>query len=289
MKGVGDYLQARKDMLMEHCNRLEQNGSDFRSLQKTSLDHIIVNDKYKVLYCYIPKVACTNLKRIFLVLSGKMNVTDISKISSSAVHLHLDKHLTYLDTLSSESIKYRLKHYRKVIFVREPLERILSAYRNKFVQKGNGYFKKRFGRLVIKRYRKNPSEKSLEKGHDMKFSEFVDYILDPRTQRPGYNEHWNTYFDLCSPCHVLYNFIGKYETLDDDVDLLLKQLQADQLVKFPKRGEMYKAIKTEYTLEQFYQKIDPQKISDLRAVYGQDYFLFGYQIPETIKKLISSS
>ena len=256
---------------------------------KSRLDHVIVNDKHKVLYCYLPKVACTNLKRIFLVLTGKMNVTDPLDLKSTDVHSKLDDYLLYLNTLSPKGIKYRLKNYKKVIFVREPLERILSAYRNKFQQKGNEYFKDRYAKKIIKKYRENPSKKSLEKGHDMQFTEFIDYILDPKTQSNGYNEHWDTFYHLCSPCHIKYNFIGKYETLDDDVDLLLKEISADKMVELPKRGETYKAMKTEDTLEKFYRNVAPEKITKLVDIFSLDSSIFGYQLPDTLQKFVNGS
>ena len=38
---------------------------------------VIVNDKYKVLYCFIPKVACSQWNRVFLALDNRTNVKEI--------------------------------------------------------------------------------------------------------------------------------------------------------------------------------------------------------------------
>lgn len=46
-------------------------------------------------------------------------------------------------------INEKLKTYDKFIIVRHPLERLLSAYRNKFENK-NEYFQSRFGKHIIK-------------------------------------------------------------------------------------------------------------------------------------------
>jgi hypothetical protein len=64
--------------------------------------------------------------------------------------------------------------------VREPFERLLSAYRNKFTEK-SPYFHKRFGRKIIRKYRTNPNVEDIEKGNNVKFPEFVQYITDPVT------------------------------------------------------------------------------------------------------------
>ncbi|XP_045166037.1 carbohydrate sulfotransferase 11-like isoform X2 [Mercenaria mercenaria] len=279
-------MRRRVIKLDEECKKLVKNGSEFRNIQKSKLDHLIVDDRYKVMYCYVPKVACTNLKRVFLLLSGKMNETDPLKLKSGDVHAGFDKYLTYLDTFSAAGIKYRFLHYKKVIFVREPLERVLSAYRNKFVQQGNDYFKEKFGRKIIKRFRENPSEKSLMKGDDVTFKEFVQYLLDRKTIEQGYNEHWESFHDLCHPCHIRYNYIGNYETLDDDVNGLLKILEVEDKIQFPDRGDMYKTLKTEDILLKFYQELEPQMLTKLWKIYAKDYAIFDYEIPPTLKKLM---
>lgn len=281
-------MKRRVSILNEECKRLAKNRSEFQYIQKSKLDHIIVDDRYKTLYCYVPKVACTNLKRVFLLLTGRMNETDPIKLKSADVHSGLDKYLTYLDSLPAPGIKYRFLHYKKVVFVREPLERILSAYRNKFVQNGNSYFKEKFGRKIIKRYRENPSIKSLDKGNDVTFKEFVQYLLDERTKELGYNEHWESFHNLCHPCHIRYNFIGKYETLDEDVDGLLRVLKVDDKIQFPKRDDMYKTLKTEDMMLKFYRELQPEMLKELLKIYASDYSVFDYEIPGFAEKLIKS-
>ncbi|KAH3819739.1 hypothetical protein DPMN_121482, partial [Dreissena polymorpha] len=280
-------MRQRVKTLQSACKQLRANGSDFFSIEKSKLGHIVVDDKYQVMYCYVPKVACTNLKRVFLLLTGMMNVTDPLQLKSADVHGVHDKYLKYLNTVPSSGIAYRLKHYKKVIFVREPLERLLSAYRNKFLQNGNEYFKDRFGRKIIKQYRNNASAMSLEKGHDVRFEEFVEYFVDPKTQGQQYNEHWAPFFDLCHPCHMKYNFIGKYETLDDDVNGLLRILNVHNQIRFPDRGDNYKTLKTEDMLWKFYKSLDPVAVAKMVDIYSNDYSLFGYDLPPVAQKKLA--
>lgn len=280
-------MKQRTKALESACQSLEVNGYEFHNIEKSKLDHIVVNDKYKVMYCYVPKVACTNLKRVFLMLTGKLNVTDPLQLSSAKVHsVYNDKYLDYLDSYSVADIKYRLKHYKKVLFVREPLERLLSAFRNKFVDKGNTYFKERFGRKIIKLYRENPTEEVLESGTSVTFFEFIQFLLDSRTEKSGFNEHWRPFFDLCHPCHLHYNYIGKYETLDEDVDGLLKLIKVDDWIQFPDRGDSYKSLKTEDILSKFYKSIDPDMLRETVALYQKDFDIFGYQVPENVQALM---
>ncbi|XP_033745114.1 carbohydrate sulfotransferase 11-like [Pecten maximus] len=283
-----DVLQReRLATLKQGCQLLERKGVVPDNVTASQLSHILVDDTYQVMFCYIPKVACTNMKRVFLLLTGKMNTTNPLDIKSNDVHFTHDKYLKYLSDYSSEiDINYRIKSYKKVIFVREPLERLLSAYRNKFMEKSD-YFHRRFGRRIIKRYRENPSAASVELGNDVQFIEFIKYITDSNTvMREGYNEHWAHYSGLCHPCLIQYDYIGKYETIDQDIDQILRDLRIDKIIKFPPRGATYKRKKTKDTMADFYGKIPPSHLRLLWKIYVNDYKLFGYPYPEVLKQFL---
>ncbi|XP_071178637.1 carbohydrate sulfotransferase 11-like isoform X1 [Mytilus edulis] len=278
-----EIRQFRYKSLLSSCEQLKSKGLVQNSITKKSLSHIIVDDRYKVLFCYIPKVACTNLKRVFLLLTGKMNATDPMALKAADVHLTYDKYLTYLDSYTEEEVQFKLQNYKKIIMVREPFERLLSAYRNKFTEK-SPYFHKRFGRKIIRRYRNNPKQEDIELGKNAKFDEFVRYITDPVTiETEGLNEHWDLYSSLCQPCLINYDFVGKYETLDDDIDYIMHDLGIDTFIQFPKRGAAYKKKRTKDTFEQFYSNISKLDLGKLWKTYRQDYKLFSYAYPDIIK------
>ena len=86
-------------------------------------------------YCsYFLKVACTNWKRVMLLLTGKLNVSNISELAHFPVHYQLQsKYLVPLSRYNSTEIRRRLQNYFKFLFVRHPFERIVSAYEDKLV------------------------------------------------------------------------------------------------------------------------------------------------------------
>ena len=83
---------------------------------------LAVNDNLKLIYCVIPKVGTTTWKRV------------IAK--SREIQPRINRWILWkrLSNYTEEERNERLKKYFKFVFVREPLQRLLSAYKNKFLQ-----------------------------------------------------------------------------------------------------------------------------------------------------------
>ncbi|KAG7263217.1 hypothetical protein CRUP_036223 [Coryphaenoides rupestris] len=240
--------------------------------RKTLLQHILVNDQHRFLYCYVPKVACSNWKRLLKVLSGALGDMDAK--------IKMDHHsdLLFLSSLKPEEIRYRLKHYFKFLFVREPMERLLSAYKNKFGE--IEAYQKRYGAEIVKRYRKGQGGKSAAaaKGDDVTFSEFVRYLLDEDVDRM--NEHWMPAYNLCQPCAVSYDFVGSYEHLQRDAEYVLRRVGAPEHVRFPDRQAWYKPVTAE-TMHYYLCSLPQKLLKDLLPKYILDFSLFTYPLPNT--------
>jgi chondroitin 4-sulfotransferase 11 len=267
--------------LSHACQKLNASGLlnlTLKGMRPSQFRSFLVDEKRRFVFCYIPKVACTNWKRVFLILTGKMNTTETSKLVSNDVHTTLSAtYLRRLDNYTMEEIGQRLDTYYKVIFVRHPFERILSAYSNKF-EEHNPTFNRVYGREIVRLFRKNASKKSLQLGHDVKFEEFVAYLLDPRTtQYRPFNTHWEKFNQLCHPCLVRYHFVGKYETLNEDADFVLEQLGVRDIVSFP-RG-IRRRVKTVDLLAEKFVNISAADIHRLWELYSRDFDIFDYSYP----------
>ena len=108
-----------------------------------------VSDERRYVYCATPKVACTSWKHCLLELTGKNlsrlkwihNVWETDKILKRAVHY------------GSNQKRQLLKKYYKFMFVRDPLERLVSAFRDKCLAGAYDPYYTWLPRLMRKRQR----------------------------------------------------------------------------------------------------------------------------------------
>ena len=108
--------------------------------------------------------------------------------------------------------------YFKFTFVREPFERILSAYKDKFqyprTTKGNRHILQLHGTDILKSFRPGPTKRALTEVNDITFAEFIEYLVTKGSNKttPVMDWHWDNYVNICGMCAVSYDFIGHYKT-----------------------------------------------------------------------------
>ena len=130
------------------------------------------------------------------------------------------KGTTLLNRYPSDEQRQKWEKYFKFTFVREPFERILSAYKDKFVYP-------RFprpmlqlrGRAILGTVRPNSSKSALDMLDDITFREFIEYLVTEGSSKSTsvMDWHWDNYVNVCGMCAVNYDFIGHYETFDQDL------------------------------------------------------------------------
>uniref|UniRef100_A0A8B9SIB5 Carbohydrate sulfotransferase n=1 Tax=Anas platyrhynchos TaxID=8839 RepID=A0A8B9SIB5_ANAPL len=260
-KDVGSNQEKRRSFLYEFCQKYNS-----RKKLRTHLVHMVsriyVEDRHKVLYCEVPKAGCSNWKRVLMVLNGL--ATSTHNISHDDVHY--GKHLRKLDSYDLKGIYTRLNTYTKTIFVRDPLERLVSAFRDKF-EHPNSYYHPVFGKAIIKKYRHN-------------FKEFIQYLLD--SHRPvGMDIHWEQVSKLCYPCLINYDFIGKFETLEEDANYFLQLVGAPAELKFPKFKDRHSSDErtSAEVVRQYLKELSKEERQLTYDFYYLDYLMFNYTSP----------
>uniref|UniRef100_A0A3Q2P8W5 Carbohydrate sulfotransferase n=1 Tax=Fundulus heteroclitus TaxID=8078 RepID=A0A3Q2P8W5_FUNHE len=267
---LSSVLETRKQVMKNMCGKYKSGIS--RTITPDHVKYIYVEDKYKVLYCEVPKSGCSNWKRTLIVLSGKASNPD--KLKHEQVHY--GGYLKTLNRYNQKEIMHRLQTYKKFMFVREPLDRVVSAYRDKF-ENPNDYYHNLFGKPIIKKYRVTPSAEALKTGNGVTFKEFVQYLLDGH--RPvGMDIHWEQMNKLCHPCLIDYDLIGKFENMEEESNFLLRMIGAPDSLKLPSfKDRNPKDVRTSKEItERYFSQVSFMERQRVYDFYYMDYLMFNY-------------
>ena len=85
-------------------------------------------DKFKLFYAPIPKVACTSLKRMFFRIE---NGFAFQRFTANGQDWNIQR--VYNSGLRETFNEARIKDYRRITMVRDPVRRFLSGYTNRVV------------------------------------------------------------------------------------------------------------------------------------------------------------
>lgn len=270
-KITDEIQEKRRSFLYDFCKKYASENRPRIHLVRM-VSRIYVEERHKLLYCEVPKAGCSNWKRVLMVLSGLAKSVD--NITHDAVHY--GKHLKKLDSYDLKGIDMRLKTYTKLIFVRDPMERLVSAFRDKF-EHPNNYYHPIFGKAIIKKYRLHADEEALTSGAGVEFKEFIQYLLD--SHRPvGMDIHWEQMSKLCHPCIINYDFIGKFETLEEDANYFLRLIDAPQGLTFPHFKDRHSTDERTNleVVRQYLAEIPATEMQLIYDFYYLDYLMFNY-------------
>ena len=260
--------------IKEHCIK---HGSD-SNVKDLDFYNFFVSEKYNLVYCSIPKVACTVWKGIMAKIEG-LNIT-------AGVHKNTKGKLKLLRDYPWKERQKILKSYKKFMFVREPFERLLSAYRDCF----HGKFKtssewwKKFHKFVKKVLAEGSGRHNDTLPGVTTFEQFATYLVIQRRKGALLQEHWREQYNLCHPCNVQFDFIGHYETLAEDALFVLRKTGLENKVSFPE----WRPTDTSNLLHEYYSTLSLLRIKQLQNIFQKDFELFGYSYPGALNKTIKS-
>ena len=221
--------------------------------------------------------------RVWLLEQEKLAYIRIRKVASSSINLCLMQHLAkthqlpdptndrplrkkieadYSSHIEHSEIRRRLKgDYFIFAFVRNPLSRVYSCYRNKVINP--------------KRANKKDILCNSEFYYNMDFSAFVDAIVkipDNILDRHLRPQSWF----LCDDQGLLPDFIGKLENFNADWDIVSDKYGLPKPIHWNKTGSSKSItdVCPRASLEQLIER------------YAEDIRLFGYQdaVDEMLKK-----
>ena len=246
-------------------------------------NNIVVAKPRRLLFCPIPKVACSNWKMTLRQAAGFDDYAD-----DVLAHDRENNGLRYLRKYNRFARLYFVNNskYTTVVFVRNPWTRILSAYRSKVenvLTKRNfdpNNSKHRF-RFEIAMEAKSycVSRNLVEDDHseDLTFGEFLHYIKANSTGK--LNEHWAPQWRIAGLDRIRYDFIGTFENLERDAETLCKMAGLPEFY----RGRIPSVPVTQSSepevIRQYY---DVDRVNLVSEIYRRDIDLLGYQSPNIL-------
>ncbi|XP_013413064.1 carbohydrate sulfotransferase 13 [Lingula anatina] len=242
-----------------------------------ALHQFWVDDNHKFIFCEIPKVGCTNWKRIMLLMTCKFNKSYIwSQKKNDVHHVWSNKALKRLKSFTSRSDSdARLKNYTKVLITRHPFERLVSFFREKLERAKNDIYDPRIAGYVLRSiHKKRDVTHKMMMEYNVTFPEYIQYVIDTKMHP---DVHWGIQHSLCHPCSVDYEVIGRYETIVEDSNNLLKMLGIDEIT-YPQSDNVDFAKKTKDLVSKHFQTLKPWMIKELHTMYKTDADIFGYDL-----------
>ncbi|XP_030051972.1 carbohydrate sulfotransferase 9 [Microcaecilia unicolor] len=183
--------QLRKKKLRSFC-RSHTEFQEFLSqdnLQQVIL-HMMVNTKLEFVYCWVPALGMDSWEQLLHTLAESRHLTMRKPVNSISVPLSALP-VNYLRDFNATSIAMILRSYTKVLFIKDPFQRLVTAYMQRFAG-------------------------------EITFNDFIQMIL--RTKSREVDVLWKPLVSLCWPCLVNYDYILKYGFLGQEVHHLMGRL-----------------------------------------------------------------
>ena len=269
--------QDRLQRIREYCKSSKNNSDIVHTLPlHQNLFNFVVSEKYKFIICYVPKTGASQWKRALInILANRTILADPDTISLFDLDL-----FAFLAEYAPRERQAMLKTYTTIFYVREPFERLLSAFRDKFETYTTSLYSK-MGREIIGKVRK--SSENLNSNELPSFGEFTEY-LSTLPDTPQWDVHWRPSHQVCYPCAIDYDYVGRFETVKEDADHILQQLKLDKMVEFPS----FSGSQTSKKLTKYYSQLPRDRIEKIIEIYRTDFEMFNYDFPDEIITLLKS-
>ena len=254
----------------------------------------------------IIQVGCTNLRRLIFLTE--------EAIPPESVHWKLvsEKHYLTPATWNNSFVKpelttklkrYMLKNYFKFMMIRNPLERLVSAYRNKiepplvisdfhsrqlnfqmpnftYVQGRNPFLVQRW--VILLKYKPNSlidwvkANGSRELSVD--FPTYVRWIMDSRDA--DLNEHFSSILHNAAPCRVDYDLYLNFKNYSRDVHLLISRLNTSTDYFVDRDYHTKPGSDTRSTLPHYYSQLSPDSRRRLFVRMAPELDFYYHLYPE---------
>ena len=156
----------------------------------------------KLTLCWIEKTASSFMKTL------RAKESDVLKD-------YKKKHLTERPTQNPNNAK-------KLVIVREPYGRLVSAYIDKLYTRAIWW--KTYGQIIVSHFRYVPTDEQINCGSDVTFTEFVRYVIYTVETGRFTEPHFDPINKHCQFCTANYDYYVHLETLVSDMEYIYKSV-----------------------------------------------------------------
>lgn len=245
----------------------------------------IVDHKRKILYCSISKSGCTQMKGLleFANTKNKQYLLNQNSVHSPKAHTRANLNIVY-------HYSSKFDAYKKILLVRNPLDRAVSAYRNLLVGRKNLGPERHVYTELQRRFPHASTKAGIM--NNMTFELFVRAISNSSYSKAKYfnDRHFLPMFQSCDPCRIHYNYFLTLESFENDVtdvfNLLglpsntLEQYGALNTAKHQAQNSSHPASSCRK-----FQDLPQDVIKGFFERYQTDFDIFGYDTSNSCKFL----
>ncbi|XP_018117915.2 carbohydrate sulfotransferase 11-like [Xenopus laevis] len=234
--------QLRKKTLQDFC--LEH--PDLSTLQTTEvaedlLSTMGVNQKLQMLYCKPTSTGSDLWEELLKQIEERTDVT----IQSPVVHDGpRDTPSNQLSAYNLTTLEKVFRSYTKVLFIRDPFERLVSSYLQNFA------------------------------GEDT----FDKFLEDGLTDEPEDGDgSWTPIVFLCHPCFIRYDYIIKYDFFNAEVLHLIKRMGLPESVLAPVLTDNGSKWAYKWLNENLLKQVTIEHIEQIIELYTWDFEAFPFK------------
>lgn len=280
--------RSRKEVLEKVCANVQRPSKDSPSWKSTINSlyrHFQVAPEYSLMNCWVHKAGSTPWNCLMGYIYHREDL--IEAWESWKMEGVLRPEVSEFERILGDP------SYRRLLYTREPLSRVLSAYNQRIFQDPPSSQAVKHIPKILKKTRPTKTYSQSEMIHTNgsfaikpSFDEFVEYIVASTPEHS--DSHWIPVFDQCGVCFVNYTHIVLGETFLEDIKLIMRESGIDvekYISVLEDNSNKNKNIDTSAAMARSYATLSPSTLQKLINMYKYDFIIFGYSPTEFLKNI----
>ena len=233
------------------------------------------------------QVGCTNMRRFLFVLQGVL--------PKETIHWNTVSEIKYLEPgimrasfltnrITDQQRREMVATYYKFTIIRNPLERLVSAYRDKIEPpldyRLNNWLRE-LTENIVGRYRRDELERwKASRGSftiGISFEEYIQWVIE--TPNNELNEHFAPIINNIHPCSIKYDFYGNFKQLGLEVSMIIEKLQAPREY-FRNESYYQHGLETTNYVKEYYSQLSLELKHKLFHDFYQELDFYYHLYPE---------